>query len=67
MTTRAQAEIYRPNPKYTNLAQPLSKEPRNIPSALSHPGWKAAMTALTFNKIWTLEPRHPHMNVVGCK
>lgn len=65
----------KPNPKYALLLSTLSatipREPRNIRSALGHPGWKAAMeeelAALHQNHTWTLVPRTPDLHVIGSK
>ncbi|GAB2277530.1 hypothetical protein Dimus_039233 [Dionaea muscipula] len=73
MVTRAKSGIHKPNPKYALLHDYASipKEPKSVKSALSHPGWRAAMqeelAALSHNLTWSLVPRHPSMNVVGSR
>lgn len=46
-------------------------EPKTIKSALKHAGWLQAIeeewNALAANSTWQLVPRHPNMNVVGCR
>ena len=46
-------------------------EPTCFTEANKHPKWRHAMSdeynALKCNGTWTLIPRHPSMNIVGCK
>nr|KYP46379.1 hypothetical protein KK1_032026 [Cajanus cajan] len=74
MVTCSQRGIVKPNPKYALLSTSsmnIPRNPHNIRSALSHPGWKAAMyeelEALHKNQTWQLVPRTPNMHVIGSK
>nr|KYP50346.1 Retrovirus-related Pol polyprotein from transposon TNT 1-94 [Cajanus cajan] len=74
MVTRSQRGIVKPNPKYALLStcsEDIPRNPHNIRSALSHPGWKAAMgeelEALHKNQTWQLVPRTSNMHVIGSK
>ena len=76
MVTRAQAGIFKPNPRYANLtatavpadASPL---PRSVRSAVQDPNWLAAMqeefAALVSNRTWELVPRPPRANLITGK
>lgn len=68
MTTRAKADIYKPNPKYALAVAPstagtpavLSPVPTSAREALKDPNWRATMQvefdALLHNRTWTLVP-----------
>lgn len=53
------------------LSQVLPTEPTSYTQAVKSSDWRTAMdmefTALQRSGTWTLVPRKPHMNVVGCK
>ncbi|KAK1424826.1 hypothetical protein QVD17_20164 [Tagetes erecta] len=68
----------RPNPKQTKPYSPGSfhastspSEPITFAIANTDPNWKAAMaaefSALMRNRTWSLVPRVPNSNVIGCK
>ena len=73
MITRAQNGIFRPNPKYANVAttQDISPIPKSVRTALRDPSWLTAMQeeyrALMANQTWTLVPRPPGANIVSGK
>nr|KYP49972.1 Retrovirus-related Pol polyprotein from transposon TNT 1-94 [Cajanus cajan] len=74
MVTRSQRGIVKPNPKYALLStssENIPRNPHNIRSALSHPGWKAAMgeelEALHKNQTWKLVSRTSNMHVISSK
>ncbi|KAF5454822.1 hypothetical protein F2P56_024459 [Juglans regia] len=73
MVTCTQAGIRKPNLKYAHYHTVVDfpKEPKRIRSALNHAGWNKALQdeiqALEDNNTWTLVPRSPHMDVIGCK
>ncbi|XP_040996064.1 uncharacterized mitochondrial protein AtMg00820-like [Juglans microcarpa x Juglans regia] len=73
MVTCSRVGIHKPNPKYANLHAlvDLPQEPKTILSDLNHRGWNKAMQdetqALHDNHTWTLMPRTPSMDVIGCK
>ncbi|KAF5454489.1 hypothetical protein F2P56_024149 [Juglans regia] len=73
MVTNSQARIRKPNLKYAHYHTivDLPKESKTIHFALNHAGWTKALQdeiqALQDNNTWTLVPRSPHMDVIGCK
>ncbi|KAF5454823.1 hypothetical protein F2P56_024460 [Juglans regia] len=73
MVTHSQAGILKPNLKHAHyhIVVDLPKEPKTISSALNHAGWTKALQdeiqALQDNNTWTLVPRSPHMDIIGCK
>ena len=73
MLTRSKVGIRKPNPKYANfhVVHKIPAVPKSVIAAKKHLGWSAAMdkelAALSANQTWTLVPRRPEMNVVGCK
>jgi hypothetical protein len=74
MITRAKHGIFRPNPKYANVATtppPISPIPKSVRAALRDPLWLTAMQdeyrALMSNRTWELVPRPPGANIVSGK
>ncbi|KAF5454480.1 hypothetical protein F2P56_024140 [Juglans regia] len=73
MVTRSQPGIHKPNLKYAHYhtVVDLPKEPKTIRSTLNHAGLTKALQdeiqALQDNNTWTLVPRFPYMDVIGCK
>uniref|UniRef100_A0A2N9GS34 Reverse transcriptase Ty1/copia-type domain-containing protein n=1 Tax=Fagus sylvatica TaxID=28930 RepID=A0A2N9GS34_FAGSY len=73
MTTRSRVGIVKPNPKYalSVITPSTPPEPKSVKVALRDPSWHAAMKdemhALHHNNTWTLVPRQPGMNVIGCR
>lgn len=76
MVTRAQAGIFKPNPRYANVASTttspdISPLPRSVRSAVKDPNWLAAMqeefSALVGNQTWELVPRPPRANLITGK
>ena len=73
MLTRSKVGIRKPNPKYANfhVVHEIPAVPKSVIAAKKHLGWSATMdeelAALSANQTWTLVPRRPEMNVVGCK
>jgi hypothetical protein len=74
MLTRAQRGIFKPNPKYANLAtasSPISPIPKSVRTALRDSSWLTAMQdeyrALMSNRTWELVPRPPGANIVTGK
>lgn len=73
MITHSKNEIHKTNPKYAQLhtVSSIPQEPKSFRSALKHTGWTQAryeeLDALYQNHTWTLVPRQPDMNIIGCK
>lgn len=72
MTTRAKAEIFKPNVLLSSTPRDWTLiEPLRVSDALSTSVWKQAMdleyTTLVSNNTWHLVPFHSSMNVVGSK
>ena len=83
MITRSKNNIYKPKlasdshirypiPKALMATiQPPEKEPTCYSTAIKHHNWREAMNkefdALLANGTWTLVPKTPHANLVGCK
>jgi hypothetical protein len=77
MVTRAQAGIFKPNPRYANVAATTtappeaSPLPRSVRTAVKDPNWLAAMqeefAALVGNRTWELVPRPPRANLISGK
>jgi hypothetical protein len=83
MQTRSKAHIHKPRQfTYGTIPYPPPKallteldasieEPTSFTAANKSVDWRAAMTsefnALLQNGTWTLVPKEPHMNIVGCK
>jgi histone deacetylase 1/2 len=73
MVTRARAGIYKPNPRYANVA--TVPDPPDVPSsihaALRDDDWRLAMqeehNALLRNRTWRLVPRPPGVRVLSGK
>ena len=71
MITRSKAGTVKPNPRYALLTQKSAfPTPKTVTEALKHPGWNNAMSEEIGNcnatKTWSLVPRTPDMNVLGC-
>lgn len=71
MITRSKAGIVKPNPRYALLTQKSAYPlPKSVAEALKHTGWNNAMGEEIGNceatKTWSLVPRTPDMNVLGC-
>ncbi|PKI45725.1 hypothetical protein CRG98_033858 [Punica granatum] len=71
IVTRSQNGIYKPNPRYANVAiSSIPLEPHSVKSASKDPEWTKAMLeeldALKHNT-WEVVPPQPEMNVVGYK
>lgn len=74
MQTRRKNNIIKPNPKY-NLSVALSTdippEPLTLNQAMKDKRWRGAMSgeidAFAVNRTFSLVPRPPNKNVVGCK
>jgi hypothetical protein len=71
MVTRAQHGIFKPNPKYANVATippSISPIPKSVRTALRDQSWLTAMQdeyrALMSNRTWELVPRPPGANIV---
>ena len=61
----------KPNPRYALLTQKAAfPTPKTVSETLQHPGWNNAMIEEFDNcqatKTWSLVPRTPSMNVLGC-
>ncbi|XP_042486766.1 uncharacterized mitochondrial protein AtMg00820-like [Macadamia integrifolia] len=60
-----------PGPSALTASSPLLTEPTCYLQALEYPEWCGAVAAefnaLIRNGTWSLVPRSPHMNLVGCK
>nr|CAD1829404.1 unnamed protein product [Ananas comosus var. bracteatus] len=72
MMTHFKTKIFKPNPRYANLAfLPIPLEPHTVQLALKHSRWTSTMCkeldTVATNKIWQLVLRCPSMNVIGCK
>ena len=74
MITRAQAGIFKPNPRYANVATDtttISPIPKSVRCAVRDHHWLAAMQeeyrALMENRTWKLVPRPPGANIVTGK
>ncbi|XP_033144322.1 uncharacterized protein LOC103859022 isoform X1 [Brassica rapa] len=74
MVTRRKNQIAKPNPKY-NYSAVLSSsrlaEPNTVAQALKDKVWRGSMSteidAFARNGTYSLVPRQPHQNVVGCR
>ena len=74
MLTRRRNNIHRPNPKYTYsaaLSSSIPAEPNTLLQALKDKRWRGSMSteidAFARNGTYSLVPRHPDQNVIGCK
>ncbi|WVZ74832.1 hypothetical protein U9M48_022958 [Paspalum notatum var. saurae] len=73
MTTRARAGVFKPHPRYAQVAttDAISPIPRSVHAALRDPNWRAAMQAefdaLITNDTWQLVPRPAGANIVTGK
>ena len=73
MVTRAQAGVFKPNPKYTLQTESAATSPipSSVRAALRHPNWHAAMQlefdALQANNTWTLQDRPTGARIITGK
>jgi histone deacetylase 1/2 len=77
MITRAQDGIFKPNPRYAQLASTtapsadISPLPSSVRTAVKDPNWLSAMqeefAALISNRTWELVPRPPRANLITGK
>lgn len=74
MVTRRKNQISKPNPKYNNsttLSSNVPAEPTTVTQALKDKIWRGSMStemdAFACNGTFTLVPRNPNTNVVGCR
>lgn len=74
MTTRAQTHTLKPK-TFKTISCPITLDPNKEPTiyrqAHKYPCWQQAMqaecSALIRNNTWSLVPRPPNTNLVGCK
>jgi hypothetical protein len=73
MTTRSQAGIFMPNPRYANVATTKKDPgmPTSVCATLRDPAWHAAMQeefdALQRNNTWMLVPRPANAHIITGK
>jgi hypothetical protein len=74
MVTRAQAGVFKPNPRYAHTASTspdISPIPRSVQVAVRDPNWLGAMreefAALVGNGTWELVPRPPRAHLITGK
>ena len=77
MVTRAQAGIFKPNPRYAHVSSTtpssadVSPLPRSVRTAVKDPNWLSAMqeefATLVRNRTWELVPRPPRANLITGK
>ncbi|GKE30964.1 ribonuclease H-like domain-containing protein, partial [Tanacetum coccineum] len=70
MVTRFRVGTNRPTERLNLHVSSVSPLPKSYCDAFNDPNWQTAMrdeyTALIKNKTWTLVPRPPDTNIVGC-
>ena len=71
MVTWARTNSLKPKTFSATIISSPTVEPRTYQQAMQHSYWQHAMSnefcALLNNKTWSLVPRPPHVNLVGCK
>ena len=72
MVTRGKDGIRKPNPRYVlHTVKGVTKEPRTLAEALSHPGWNGAMSeevgTCHETGTWSLVPHPKDDHVIGCR